>query len=200
MITEKEAELIGMHVGDGTLYKTGKKSIVWELRGSVEEKEYYEHVSKLLQEIFNLKLEPKFRKPNAWGIQTSKKEITSFFINNGFIPGTKTYTVRIPDYIKNSDIKLKLAFVRGLFDTDGCLRFEKNRTPFRYYPRIEFGFASKMLVQDLFEMLSFLGFRVYRWEDRAAWRLGMAGKENLNKWMKEVAPSNSKHFKKVKTS
>ena len=41
-MNEKEAELIGMHVGDGTLYKTNCNSLVWELRGSIYEKEYYE--------------------------------------------------------------------------------------------------------------------------------------------------------------
>jgi len=198
MISEKEAELIGMHAGDGTLYKTGRVSLVWELRGSVEEKEYYEHVSRLLEGLFSVKFIPKFRSPNAWGIQTCNKEVTSFFVNRGFKPGTKTYTVRIPNYIKNASNKVKCAFIRGLFDTDGCLRFEKNRTPVYYYPRIEFGFASKFLTKDLYEMLISLGFRVYKWNERNCFRIGLAGRYNLNKWMKEIAPNNPKHFKKVK--
>ena len=38
-INSKIAELIGMHIGDGTLYKTNR-SLVWELRGALNEKEY----------------------------------------------------------------------------------------------------------------------------------------------------------------
>jgi len=48
----KTAELIGMHTGDGTLYKTGW-GLVWELRGGLNEKEYYsKHVKKLMESIF----------------------------------------------------------------------------------------------------------------------------------------------------
>ncbi len=46
------AELIGMHVGDGTLYCTSR-GLVWELRGALNEKDYYnDHVVPLLLSIF----------------------------------------------------------------------------------------------------------------------------------------------------
>jgi len=99
-MNEKEAELIGMHVGDGTLYLVGKKYPVWELRGSITEKEFYEHVKNLIKDLFDIEVKPKYRGENSYGIQTTNKIITSFFIKNSFKPGTKTYTVRIPDYIK----------------------------------------------------------------------------------------------------
>ena len=39
-LNSKIAELIGMHIGDGTLYKSNN-SLIWELRGGLNEKEYY---------------------------------------------------------------------------------------------------------------------------------------------------------------
>ena len=46
------AELIGLHIGDGTLYNT-KYSIVWELRGSLNEKSFYNnHIKDLIKSIF----------------------------------------------------------------------------------------------------------------------------------------------------
>ena len=78
----------------------------------------------------------------------------------------------------------------------GCLRFEKNRTKVRYYPRIEFGFASQRLTNDLFVLISCLGFRAYKWRDRDYHKIGLAGFMNLEKWMKEISPKNSKHFKR----
>ncbi len=161
-MNEKEAELIGMHVGDGTLYLSGK-TLVWEQRGSIHEQQYYEHVASLIKDLLNVELKPKYRGPNSYGIQTTNKLVTSFFHERGFKAGKKTHTVRIPSYIKEGNDIIQRAFIRGLFDTDGCLRFEKNRTNKRYYPRIEFNFASQDLCSDLFFLLEELKFKVYRW-------------------------------------
>lgn len=199
---EKEAELIGMHVGDGTLYLAGNGQVpVWELRGSINEQEFYEHVKDLIKKLFDIEVKPKYRGPNSYGIQTTNKIITNFFIDKGFKPGTKTYTVRIPDYIKNADINVKKAFIRGLFDTDGCICFDKNRTAFHYYPKIEFNFASKDLRDDLVLLLNELGFRVHFWdsvrEDGFGFKMCAAGFENLEKLQREIIPANSKHLKRI---
>jgi len=198
-MNSKIAELIGMHVGDGTLYKTNR-CLVWELRGALNEKDYYDNnVVPLIQSIFNGKYTAKFRnggKNGCYGVQVSKIEITSFFLDYGFKYGTKTYTVRIPEYIKLSPKKIKLAFLRGLFDTDGCLRFDKNRTKRNYYPKIEFGSASRKLIEDLSLLLTNLNFRNYVWKCKNDAKLCVAGKTMLHKWMKEVKPKNSKHLNK----
>lgn len=112
-------------------------------------------------------------------MQISKKEVTSFFLDYGFKPGRKTYTVRIPDYIKKSSKKVKLSFLRGLFDTDGCLRFDKNHTKIYYYPKIEFDLASPMLIYDLSYMLTELGFLNHTWKCKNSTKLCVAGKTML---------------------
>ncbi|MBX4196639.1 hypothetical protein KW805_03555 [Candidatus Pacearchaeota archaeon] len=111
-MNEKEAELIGMHVGDGTLYLAGK-TLVWEMRGSIHEQEYYQYVSQLIKDLLQVEAKPKYRGPNSYGIQTTNKVISKFFIDNGFKPGKKVYTVSIPDYIKDSSNEVKRVFVRG---------------------------------------------------------------------------------------
>lgn len=198
-MNSKIAELIGMHIGDGTLYQTNR-GIVWELRGALNEKEYYDiNVIKLINSIFHREFCAKFRsggKNGCYGIQISKKDVTSFFLEHGFKPGTKTHTVQIPKYIKQSSKKIKLAFIRGLFDTDGCLRFDKNRSKRNYYPKIEFGFASIMLIDDLSQLLSDLNFRNYRWKCKNSTKLCVAGKAMLHKWIREVKPKNPKHLNK----
>lgn len=196
---ENESELIGMHCGDGTLYLSGK-TLVWEMRGSIQEKNYYIYVKKLLKDIFSVDLNPKYRGKNSYGIQTTNKEITNFFVNNGFSPGKKVYTVRIPISILRDTKRSQCKFIRGLFDTDGCLRFEKNRTNIHYYPKLEFTSASKQLVCDLLALLDKLEFKAYTWKDRNTYRLCLAGFSNLHKFMKDVGFSNPKHFKKYYNS
>jgi len=195
-INENISEFIGMHVGDGTLYKTqyGK---VWELRGSLDEKEYYiQSVSQLLEGIFDIKFKPKFRsggKNGCFGIQTSKKILTNTLIELGFKTGRKTHTVSIPDYIKKANNKIKFGFIRGYFDTDGCLRFDGKKI--KNYPKIEFCSVSKNLRDDLFSMLEELSFKGYTW-GKKEFKICLAGKENLEKFMKYVRPKNKKHLNK----
>jgi len=195
------ARLLGMHVGDGTLYKTNTNSIVWELRGAIAEKEFYDNfICNLLKKIFGLEIKAKYRSGGAngcYGIQTCNKQIINFFINEGFKPGSKTLTAEIPIKIKNSSKEIKCAFISGLFDTDGCVRLEKNRTSKPYYPRIEFGFASEKLRDDLFSLLLKLNFKGYKWQDGKYSKLCLAGFQNLEKWFKEIKPKNPKHFKRI---
>ncbi len=198
-IDSKTAELAGAHIGDGTLYKTGK-CIVWELRGDLLEKGYYlNNIVPLLYSILQIEFKPKFRsggKNGCFGIQTSNKQLTQLMVDLGFRPRRKTHTVSIPDYIKNSTDEIKRSFVRGLFDTDGCLRFDKNRSPRNYYPKMEFASVSKELIPDLSIILNELGFRNHTWKDGISSKLCVAGKEMLYRWMEEIQPHNPKHLYK----
>ena len=146
-------------------------------------------------------MKPKFRGPNSYGIQTTNKVVTKFFTDNGFKSGCKTYTVRISEDIKSAPKNIQLGFIRGLFDTDGCIRFDKNRTLHYYYPRIEFGFASENLTNDLHLLFDKLEFKSYRWKqhrkDGEAFSICLAGFANLEKWIKEVKPANDKHNKRI---
>ena len=204
ILNEKTAELIGMHIGDGTLYRTSP-TLVWELRGGLDEKEYYYKIVKpLLESIFGLPFEPKFRsggKNGCFGIQTSKKEVTSFFLEVGFSPGTKTYTVRVPEYIFGASTLIRLSFVRGLFDTDGCISFYRpNNKSLATYPRVELSSASEQLRNDLFSLLSNLGFRAFVWGNlkRGEYKICLAGKEQVERWFSLVKPHNAKHLNKFK--
>lgn len=200
MITPEKAELLGAHIGDGTLYQT-KWSLVWELRGSLYEKEYYvDPICPLIFEIFGLNVISKFRSGGAhgaWGVQTTNKQIINFFLENGMKAGTKTYTVSVPQFILEGDVNVKRALVKGLFDTDGCLRFDRlNDYKEHSYPRIEFSSASVKLRDSLNFLFQSLGFRTHIWNDRKAYCLGIAGKAMLKKWIFEIQPKNPKHLKK----
>ncbi len=211
LLNEEIAELIGAHVGDGTLYKTNW-GLVWELRGDLKEKSYYsDNIVPLVEKIFDVSLQPKFRsggKNGCWGVQTSNKKITSFFLEKGFNPGRKSHTVYVPEYIFSADLAIQRAFVRGLFDTDGCLCFETKNTTLHYYPRLEFGFASKRLRDTLQELVKELGFISFGWSTKQIhnktnklninYRFRINGKIRLEKWMKEIQPKNPKHLNKYK--
>lgn len=198
-LNQETAYLIGAHAGDGTLYRT-TRSLVWELRGALEEQNYYlEVISPLLKHLFDTEFFPKFRsggKNGCFGIQTTNKALIKFLTDAGYNPGTKTYTLHVLDCIRNSDHKIHRAFIAGYFDTDGCLRFEKQRYKTYKYPKIEFSTASRQFSDDLFTLFIELGFRPHRWQDVTDSKICLAGKSNLEKFMLEIAPKNTKHLKK----
>ncbi len=196
-MNQQEAELIGIHTGDGSLYKT-TWSKVWEVRGALNENDYYDnHIVPLLQNIFNSEFKAKFRSGGAhgcYGIQTGKSAVTNFFIEKGFKVGSKILTGRIPESIVKSSNNCKLAFLRGLFDTDGCIRFDRaNKQKLHTYPRIEFCFASELLRDDLETLVSSLGYRCYTW-GKKYFKLCISGKEQAKKWFSDVKPTNKKHL------
>lgn len=199
MLNPDVAELLGLHTGDGTLYKSGN-TLVWELRGGLDEQDYYDgHLQRLILRVFKIKIKPKFRsggKNGCYGFQTSNKNVSKLFLHYGFIPGNKCKNVSIPIAVMNANKKIKFAYLRGVFDTDGCLRFDRiNNREVNDYPKIELHTASSALHYDLRRLLFDLDFRFYSWKS-PYFALCMAGIDNLERFMKFVSPQNPKFWNK----
>ncbi|HLD12878.1 MAG TPA: LAGLIDADG family homing endonuclease [Candidatus Nanoarchaeia archaeon] len=195
MVSKFEAELLGMHVGDGTLYRVNS-TLVWELRGDLKEYGYYHlHVLPLLKKIFKRDFILKYRsggKNGCIGVQTCDKRLTSFLLENEMPIGKKSHIIWIPEVILQSSVSSKY-FLRGLFDTDGCLRFDKVD-----YPRIEIGSSSLKLINDVSLLLTTFDLRFHQWVDRRTqtYRICVNGVKMIKKWMKLVGSSNTKHLNK----
>jgi len=123
------AEEIGIHLGDGTL---SKKRYYYSVRGDLKEESYYTgFILPLYKELYNIK-PPLLKRSFACGFEISSKMMREFKNKVlGITIGTKTYKVKVPTCIMESrDKEIMCAFLRGLFDTDGCYYFhKKNRYP-----------------------------------------------------------------------
>ena len=204
-LTPELAEFIGMHIGDGTLYKTNSGSLVWEMRGDLKEKEYYDlHVAPLLNKLFNSNVKPKIRsggKKGVYGIQTTNKGIINCLLEFEIKAGKKI-NIRIPKQIICANNKIKAGFLRGYFDTDGCIRFDKpNKSKIAYYPRIEFCTISRTLRDEIMLILKDFKLEGFRWDEKRKigltnYRSCLAGKKKIKTWIKKISSNNSKHLKK----
>jgi hypothetical protein len=204
-LTPKLAEFIGMHVGDGTLYKTNSNSLVWEQRGDLKEKDYYDqHVFPLLNNLFDLEKKPKFRsggKNGCYGIQTSNKKLISTLIEFGINPGKKI-RITVPKEIMNATNDIKKSFLRGYFDTDGCIRFERiNKRTIADYPKIEFSSISKDLRDDVCLLLEQADIKPNKWDIRresgnSEFKMCISGKKKVFLWINQISSHNPKHLKK----
>jgi len=197
-----------MHAGDGTLYRTGR-SVVWELRGGLDEQEFYDgYVVNLVWRAISVYVEPKYRsggKNGCYGIQSCSKKIIQKLLDSGFWVGSKCKTVEIPKCVLEGTHEVRTAFLRGLFATDGCARLAKiNGKETADYPEISISSASGKLIKQVSTMLHDFGIGNYTWtyiakrDNTVAHCLRICGRARARKFIEYIGLSNPKHLDRVK--
>src|SRR3989344_2627853 len=144
-------EFVGAFIGDGYL---GKYRNVYTVGISGDKKLDEDYLKNYLLPL--IKRNFPFTNPklyyrtdeNTLMLKMYSKQLYSFFRNLGFIDGKKAHSVTIPQPILNNRVFMR-AVVRGIFDTDGCVFFDKRKGYRRPYPRITLQVASIPLVTQL---------------------------------------------------
>lgn len=210
-ITPELAEVCGIHAGDGYLRNDGEH-VELDISGHINEDRFYynEHVAPLFSKLFGLKLSPRaFPSRRTYGFVIRKRKIVRYFHEFLDFPyGAKTHTVMAPQVIiKSRDKEVYAGFLRGLFDTDGCLNFRKSfggtyknmtfKRTHRTYPRILLSTTSENLAIGARKMLDFLGIhnRIVTYtpsmkNETVRFRVLVRGKRELQKWMVTIGSKN----------
>ena len=133
-VTPELAYLCGVIAGDGSIAKDDK-----EFRYSLEiggnpkdEKEFYHNIIlPYFKKIFNIT--PLVRSfEETYGVRIFSKVLVLFLTREIGLPYGKKYSkLCIPKYFRKDKILL-FAFIRGVFDTDGCITFKKRYKSFPY--------------------------------------------------------------------
>ena len=216
-ITEELAEFLGAFVGDGHLGlhsgRYGKNTYTHyeiNMSGNIEEKDYLDYINNRFNSLFNIRMYYLKQGNNkSILIKIDSKGILHFLNKICDIPlNFKTDSVRIPFIIKNSNIRMKSAFLRGLFDTDFSLSFKNKNFRGYTYPVIKGSFASKTLIEDLEEFFRDLSFKsnvIYNLKEYdkrfnkyyIKHAIYLNGKDNLKKWIYYIGSSNKKFQRKI---
>jgi intein/homing endonuclease len=203
-ISKELAEIFGIHTGDGYLrYHDKRKEL--DISGSLEEKEYYSnHIKYLFKKEFGVNINTRyFPSRKTYGFVVRDRAVLQKFIDAGFVSGRKSESVRVPKQIIDNTLLIK-AFLRGYFDTDGCLDFTSRRNCLNYsafkrnnnyYPRITINSVSQDLIRsDVSKMLEALEIkhtiirRKSLTHDQQVITLNGAAK--VNKWFKLIGSAN----------
>ncbi len=183
------AEFVGMVLGDGTI---ARYQIVITLSAKVDVA-YTDYVVALVTRLFK---EPPavYARPasSVNNITISRRNIIEFCVSLGLVPGNKVYhQVRIPEWIMG-DTHYRIACVRGLVDTDGCIFNEcHNIKSVRYcYPRLAFVNHSIPLREGVHQILNELGLEAKHRNNRS---VHLESKDDIVKYFKLVGTSNPKH-------
>jgi len=196
MITEGVAELIGVIIGDGYIYRKNRKYQIGIVGSPKTDREYFDKLKKLIYEEWNKEVKIKFRFRGLRMVFDSKK-ICEFLINDMkmFHGKGKCQNVKIPEEIFKN-LKLSKCTIRGIADTDGSV-FISKKPGIEKYPSIEITTTSQNLAHQLKQTLVKIGFRVSLRENTGkqinalkAYKIALYGKENLKRWIKEIGFTN----------
>lgn len=207
-ISEELAEEVGWHIGDGSMNfynNQGKLKGIYQLRGHIEDdKEHYLiRIKPIFKQLYNLDISLReMPSTRVFGFQIWNNQLVNFKKRLG-LPLGKKFSVEIPSIFLSSD-KLKIAVIRGIFDTDGCVYLEKKNK--KLYPRIEITTISSELAEQMQRILIELSLRTtcYSWlsnkdfNRQRAYKINIRGDDMFDKFMNTIKPANPKHIKKYK--
>ena len=123
--------------------------------------------------------------------------------------GEKSHKVKVPTKILNNK-KLYISFLRGLFDTDGCIHFEKSynknaskwQKEKHHIPKVAITTVSKELSNQTAQMFQTIGLKFsvrtikpYK-NNSEAYRIESKGKKRVKTFFSKIKPKNSRHIKK----
>ena len=206
-LNKEICEFIGAFIGDGYLGNYGKRKnqFLIGLAGHVKLDEHYfkNHLIPIIKRHFPF-TNPKLRyreDEHTIMLRIYSKELFRFFKNLGFNEGKKSANVVIPDKIIKSDNLIK-ATIRGIFDTDGCIFFDKRKLYKKPYPRISLQSVSLNLIKQLQEYLS-KDFDLYVSKNNIkGYRecIEVYGHKQLERFLKKIGFSNRKHLNKIQNA
>ena len=144
------SEFMGILIGDGHL-SNYQVSIT---TNSETDFEHAVYIGKLIKKIFCLESSIKFRKEaKAVNIIVSSVNLVKWLSGMGMPIGNKLVKgISVPNWIKGNDLYEK-SFIRGLFDTDGCVYIDKHTIKGKVYRNMGWNFTSYSveLREDIFE-------------------------------------------------
>ena len=202
------AEDIGIQIGDGSLPiqidKKGVQHYVIACYGNITEDRQYlrNFVIPLKKKLFNINLNLKDH-PDAGTcyIKFESKAVFSFYEKIIILNIGKKNEIVIPKIILQAPLKIQLACIRGIADTDFSLSFKKNTKGYHGNPYISLGCSSKQLVLQIARILKKIKINTSltldneEYDDRTKKTyvrnyLYINGKKNLDKWMSSIAFHN----------
>lgn len=145
-----EGEINGIFAGDGSQYYDKKRGH-YEVNVHFGAKNYWyaEYVKKLFDDFFHKKFRLNWDSETQIRIRTQSRKIFEYFQNYmSYDPHIKHCTVKLQSHCSPA---FKIGFLRGLFDTDGCISYGK------YQARIFYTTTSKVMAHQVSSILISLG-------------------------------------------
>ncbi len=184
------AELIGIILGDGNIYDSGRHYILDISINRIDSPRYVDYVENLLFRIFKIKPKVNIKNDSKnLELRYFNKEIVKFLQTKGLHAGNKVKNqVGIPLWIKNNK-DYSVSCLRGLIDTDGSIFVNKSNKSIN----INFKSSSVPLVMNFKEICDGLKIktsklRINDKSKQSSYRLSIGSREEVAKFIYIVKP------------
>lgn len=189
--SEKLAEFFGILFGDGHLsnYQVSVST------NSQTDKEHALYTKKLIEELFEIRSYLRIKKnENAVEVVASSRNLVKFLNKNGMPIGNKIENdLAAPGWIRNNSLYRK-GFIRGLFDTDGCIYLDKHKIKDKIYKHLGLTITSYAdnLILDIIDFLKSFGFTpTNRITQKSVF---LRRQKEIVRYFREIKTSNPKHY------
>lgn len=201
-ITPQLAELTGAFIGDGFTNRA-RYSYLTQVAGhkTLDRKYLTEHVATWVRSVCPEAriLIRDVKNKNAMSLNVYSKSFFDLWTERFKMPsGKKCYTVKIPDEILRCDEKIINACLRGIFDTDGCLAFDRRAAYRQPYIRILLQMSSPVLLRQVHHLLHQQSIDSKLTEGDS--RLQINGRTNCLMFIQKIGFTNERHKKKIPKS
>lgn len=154
---EDLAEYLGIHFGDGNLSIPTNYDYRICICLNLKEKTYADHVQKLFRQLFNKEMRySEDKKRHAIYLKAYHKKTWEHIHSLGAPIGRKDQ-LHIPETLQEKEHLA--AFLRGLFDTDGCTTIQRDKG--YTYHHIKISMKSRAFAEEVKEALSSLSITAY---------------------------------------
>ena len=185
--------MLGIFFGDGSMSRNRSSLRITITGHKHHDREYMiGHVCPMFEQVFAMPLKVLFVKnENTMILYKTSKRVAEALHEWGMPFGRKKLVNLTPNGALD-----ELSFVRGLFDTDGCV-YRK----YGPYLQIQFKFASTSLLAYVRECLVRLGFHptAIRSDD-TKFRFFLSTQGDVDHFFKVVKPKNPKHLKRFQNA
>jgi intein/homing endonuclease len=209
-LTDDLAYICGVLAGDGGIYyREKKKEYYLQCAGNPkDERKFYDEVLfKKISQIFGIIPKMKLLSSGEiYGFRIYSKTLYLFLTEVLGLPsGDKNKSLEIPEFILKEG-PLLISYLRGVFDTDGCICFKRKKT----YPVISLSSKSDTFISMISQELKKKGFQFYEVYNYKTIDprikkgytiksiIEICGIKHLEKWMNIYNFYNPKHLKKIK--
>jgi len=160
------------------------------------DREYYEQVLLPIAREELGKNPRLFLRDGGLRFRINQKSFVEWLKQIGLPAGEAKGSAAIPDFIASSK-GLLARCIRGIYNTDGCVYFDRRLTYLRPYPRTELQMTNKPLLEQLDEVLSQMGINHSLVRRRASLSLETAGLEPLGRFLQRIGFSNPYHIRRI---
>ena len=186
------AEFFGIMMGDGGI----TNSQICVTLHHIDDLEYSKFVIKLMKKLFDiLPSVYHIKKMSVNNIVISRSGLVKYLNSMGLLIGNKIKQgLNIPSWI-NKNRSYKIACLRGLVDTDGCIFIHKYKVKGKYYSykKLSFTSYSKPLRDSVCFIMKNFGLNPRLAANRD---VRLDSKDDIKNYFKIVGSHNPKHLRK----